>query len=155
MNEAIKIVDFTEALAPHFGRLNRAWIEQDYAIEPPEEEMLARPASVIERGGAIVFAQRGEAIVGTAGLEVLAGGDFEIIKMAVDPEWRGQGVGQRLIERLLAMAKARGARWVRIETAAALAPANGLYRKNGFVPAREQKSLHGYSRADMFYERRV
>lgn len=151
----IEIVDFTEALALHFGRLNRAWIEKDYAIEPPEEEMLARPASVIEKGGVIVFAKRGDEVVGTAGLEVLEGGDFEIIKMAVEPEWRGEGIGQMLMERLLAIAREREARWVRIETAASLAPANALYRKNGFVPAREQRSLHGYSRADMFYERRV
>lgn len=152
---SVELVDFSEVLAPHFGRLNRAWIEKDYAIEPPEEEMLGRPESVIERGGAIVFAKRGDEVVGTGGLEALEGGDFEIIKMAVEPACRGLGIGQLLMERLLEIAIERGARWVRIETAASLGPANGLYRKNGFEPAREQRSLHGYSRADMFYERKV
>ena len=151
----IEILEFTEELAPHFGRLNRAWIEKDYAIEPPEEEMLARPQSVIERGGVIVFVRQGGLIVGTGGLEPLSGGDYEIIKMAVEPESRGQGIGQQLIERLTAVAIERGATWVRIETASSLAPANALYRKNGFVAAREQRSLHGYSRANVFYEKRV
>lgn len=155
MNQVIEILDFSEELAPHFGRLNRAWIEQDYAIEPPEEEMLARPQSVIERGGVIVFVQQGKQIVGTGGLEPLSGGDYEIIKMAVEPECRGQGIGQRLIQRLTEMAIERGATWVRIETASSLGPANALYRKNAFVAAREQRSLHGYSRADVFYEKRV
>ena len=151
----IEILEFTEELAPHFGRLNRAWIEKDYAIEPPEEEMLARPQSVIERGGVIVFVRQGGLIVGTGGLEPLSGGDYEIIKMAVEPESRGQGIGQQLIERLTAVAIERGATWVRIGTASSLAPANPLYRKNGFVAAREQRSLHGYSRANVFYEKRV
>lgn len=155
MKQGIKILDFSEELAPHFGRLNRAWIEKDYTIEPPEEEMLARPQSVIERGGVIVFVQQGERIVGTGGLEPLSDGDYEIIKMAVEPECRGQGIGQRLIERLTEIAIGRGATWVRIETASSLAPANALYRKNGFMVAREQRSLHGYSRADVFYEKRV
>jgi len=154
-SSSVELVDFSAGLAPHFGRLNRAWIEQDYAIEPPEEEMLARPESVIERGGAIVFAKRGDEVVGTGGLEALAEGDFEIIKMAVEPECRGRGIGQLLMDRLIAIAIERGARWVRIETVAALVAANGLYRKNGFIPAREQQSRHGYSRADMFYERKV
>jgi ribosomal protein S18 acetylase RimI-like enzyme len=154
-SQNINVVEFSPELASHFGRLNRAWIEKDYAIEPPEEAMLARPISVIERGGAIIFAKRGDDVVGTAGLEAWEGGDFEIIKMAVEPERWGEGIGQLLMERLLRMAQERKARWVRIETAASLVPANGLYRKNGFVAAREQKSLHGYSRADMFYERRV
>jgi putative acetyltransferase len=152
---SIEIVEFTLELAPHFGRLNRAWIEKDYAIEPPEEEMLARPVSVIERGGGIIFARDGARVVGTGGLEPLPEGNFEIIKMAVEPDCRGLGIGQLLIERLMAMAIKRGATWVRIETVSALAPANGLYRKNGFGLAREQHSLHGYSRADMFYEKRV
>ena len=117
--------------------------------------MLARPESVIERGGAIVFARRGQEIVGTGGLEALEGGDFEIIKMAVTPSCRGWGIGQLLMDRLVEMAIDRGAHWVRIETATSLVPANALYRKNGFVSARVQKSLHGYSRADAFYERRV
>ncbi len=151
----IELVDFTAELAPHFGRLNRAWIEQDFVIEPPEEEMLARPETVIERGGAIVFAVQAGKVVGTGGLEPWGEGDFEIIKMAVEPTCRGHGVGQLILERLAAMAAAQGAQWVRIETAAALVAANALYRKNGFEPARVQRSLHGYSRADRFYERRV
>ena len=34
----LAILDFTDALAPHFDAINRAWIEAMFAVEPHDDE---------------------------------------------------------------------------------------------------------------------
>lgn len=60
----------------------------------------------------------------------------ELKSMRAAPEWRGKGAGEAILRHLLAEAKARGYRWVGLETGRgeAFEPALGLYRKHGFEP---------------------
>lgn len=52
-------------------------------------------------------------------------------RMAVLPQWRGQGVGEALLLRLLELAKA--ASWPSVSLHAQV-DAIGFYRKHGFIP---------------------
>lgn len=54
--------------------------------------------------------------------------------MYLTPAVRGKGLGRRLLEDLLAMARSRGHRRVVLDTASVLKEAIALYRSRGFQP---------------------
>ena len=59
--------------------------------------------------GSFVVAERGGKLVGVAGLEQC--GDYGLLRSAaVDPEWRGRGLGRTLVERVISEAEATGFR---------------------------------------------
>ncbi|MGE0355730.1 MAG: GNAT family N-acetyltransferase [Burkholderiales bacterium] len=68
------------------------------------------------------------------GLKVLADGRLELRKMYVRRDARGQGLGQRLLDRAIAWARGSGFARVELETASILKEAIALYRKAGFSP---------------------
>lgn len=68
------------------------------------------------------------------GMKILGDGRMELRKMYVRKDMRGQGLGQRLLDRALAWARARGQPRVELETASVLKEAIALYGKAGFVP---------------------
>ncbi len=149
----IEILDFTPELAPHFERLNRAWIEAFFEIEPQDLVELEHPGRIIAAGGAILFARSEGEIVGVGALQRFDDETFEVVKMGVDTRCQGRGIGRRILDALVERAADRGARRVRIETNRALAAANALYERAGFRPAADARSWHGYARADAFWER--
>src|SRR4051812_18747253 len=71
--------------------------------------------------------------VGVGCLRRLTASVAEVQRMYVQPHVRGVGAGRRLVERLLADARAIGYRTVRLESLRVLAPAHALYRSVGFV----------------------
>ena len=58
------------------------------------------------------------------------------LHITLDPAWRSQGIGGRLVEGFVSHATRRGARGVHVVTGAA-ARNIGFYQRNGFVPLRE------------------
>ncbi|HEV7229202.1 GNAT family N-acetyltransferase [Brevundimonas sp.] len=75
----------------------------------------------------------GRAVVMGA-VRALPGGGVELKSMRVRPEHLGQGLGRAMLEHLIALAQARGARRISLETGsgAAFAPALSLYGARGF-----------------------
>jgi ribosomal-protein-alanine N-acetyltransferase len=57
----------------------------------------------------------------------------ELLLFAVDPRHRRRGLGMKLLEKVIADSRARGARLLHLEMRQGN-PAEGLYRKRGFVP---------------------
>lgn len=150
----IEIVRFSPELAPEFERINRAWIETLFRVEPADEDVLRAPERIVEDGGMILFARREGRIVGTVALIRLADeGVFEIAKMGVDPDQRGAGIGDALMTAVIEEARQRRARLLKIETNSKLEPALRLYRRHGFVDQPLATSAHGFARADVFLER--
>ena len=71
-------------------------------------------------------------MVGYAGLAVIQDEGY-IQTVAVDPAHRGSGRGSLLVDRLLAAAKARGARTVGLEVASRNDSARRIYLTRGFT----------------------
>lgn len=137
-----------------FRRLNEEWIVRYFAMEPKDEETLADPrGAVLDGGGRIFFAvQRGE-MVGCCALLAMGHDEFEVAKMAVTESSQGAGVGRRLLEAVIAAARASGAKRLSLETNRKLAPAIRLYESVGFrhIPA-ERKAASPYARSDVSME---
>lgn len=77
----------------------------------------------------------GEVLLGCAALKELDPHHGEIKSMHTAQAARGKGVGRRLIQHILAEARARGYRRLSLETGSTedFAPARGLYARAGFT----------------------
>lgn len=129
----ILIVPFDPRYADDFARLNYQWIEEYFGVEDHDRKVLDDPRrEVIDRGGEIFFALIGERVVGTAAM-IAAGDDFELAKMAVEPEFRGRGIGDLLLKAAIGFARRSGNRRIWLLSNSRLAAALALYRKHGFV----------------------
>ncbi len=148
----MEILAYNPAFAPDFERLNRAWIERYFQLERPDLEVFARPESIITSGGMISFARVGRMVVGTGALIKHTGQLGEIAKMAVDDAFQSRGIGQALLETLIAGACERGFQRLEIETSSRLPSAIRLYRRVGFRDQEKRASHHGFGRADVFLE---
>lgn len=71
------------------------------------------------------------------GIEFFGQDYGEIKRMYVRPQFRGQGLGKRIIAYLAAQAQARGVTTLRLETGSMMTDAIGLYESQGFrrIPA--------------------
>jgi len=85
-------------------------------------------------GGFIVAVAPDGRVVGSCGIAPLEDGTWDLRKMYLTPEARGKGLGKRLLARILAFAKSKGATRVELETASVLKEAISLYAKAGFTP---------------------
>jgi GNAT superfamily N-acetyltransferase len=83
-----------------------------------------------------VVALDGDAVIGLAVLAV-RGREAWVGGMGVLPERRGAGIGELLTRRLLERGRERGVRRVRLEVLEQNAPAIDIYRRIGFVAARD------------------
>jgi len=81
------------------------------------------------------------------GLAAGIGGDqpaeAELISMWVAPAWRGQGVGDRLVDAVLTWVADEGFTTVRLWVAKGNARAEGLYARHGFAPTGRVQPMGG------------
>ena len=113
----------------------------DYHIRPAQPHDLAAVEALLRRadlppdgldhqfGHAYAVAEAEGRIVGVAGIEVY--GEAGLLRsVAVEPEWRGRGVGEALARERLAWAEARGLEKVYLLTSTAA----GYFPRLGFAP---------------------
>lgn len=129
----VTIIDFELTHAAAFRELNLAWIRQHWEPEASDYKVLDHPVdNIITPGGHILLAQRDGTVVGTVALLKMTDGGFELAKMSVAEEARGQGLGVLLGKAAIARARELGATRVYLESNSVLKPALALYRKLGF-----------------------
>lgn len=137
-----------------FRRLNEQWITRYFTMEAEDEEALADPRhAILEPGGRIFFAIRNSEPVGCCALRAMAPGEYEVAKMAVAESCRGAGIGRRLLERVVAEARASGATRLYLETNRTLTPAIRLYESFGFRHLPPERIVPSpYARANVYME---
>lgn len=148
--DKVTIADFQSAYRDRFRLLNEAWITRYFKLEAADCEILNSPETIIEAGGAVLFAKLGEKIVGTCALLKSPGDIFELAKMAVDESYQGMGIGQKLLEAAIARASRLGAVKLKLETNSKLKSAIALYKKAGFQTCACSGSK--YARVDLVME---
>jgi ribosomal-protein-alanine N-acetyltransferase len=94
-----------------------------------------------------IVARAEEALVGYAGMWVILD-EAHITTIAVDPRYRGQHIGERLLVGLIDEALDRGARWMTLEVRRSNATAQALYRKYGFREIGTRKGYYSDNRED-------
>ena len=150
-----RIVTYRDELRPDFERLNRAWIERYFIVEPPDLEVFRDPRRlIIEPGGEIFFVVDEAGVQGTCAVVPHGPDTFELAKMAVGEGARGRGYGDLLVEAAIGFARRAGARRMILVSNTRLAPALRLYRKHGFVEVPVEAG-HAYERVDIQLELRL
>lgn len=130
----VEIRNWEPAFKEAFFQLNKAWIEVDYPLEPLDIAVLSNPEDhILNKGGAIVAALIGTEVVGVVALRPFGEDSMELTKMAVDQRWRGRGIGEKLMDAILRVAREKGVpRVVLFSNSNTSAAAVKLYFKVGF-----------------------
>jgi ribosomal protein S18 acetylase RimI-like enzyme len=148
----LALVPFRPEHAAAFYRLNRHWLDEHGLYEPADEAQMADPqASIIDVGGAIVVAENDGVVVGTAAIVPHGQGEMELAKLTVADSVRGAGLGRRLTESCIALARERGARRLVLVSSSRLASALRLYESMGFTSKPLPPKLP-YATADVYME---
>jgi N-acetylglutamate synthase-like GNAT family acetyltransferase len=130
----LKIINYEQHHQLWFEKLNRAWIEQYFWMEPIDFDVLQHPDKhIIETGGHILMAQLGNEIIGTVALKFVEPGVYEFTKMAVDENFRGQKAGLKLSLGAIDKARELQAHKIILYSNTVLNTAIQLYKRLGFI----------------------
>jgi putative acetyltransferase len=135
-----------------FIRLNEMWISAHFSIEEADKALAKNPAKVIDNGGFVFSAVDGHAVVGVCALFKDSPERYQLARMAVEPNLRGNGHGRALIQHALKHAQADGASSVYLLSNTVLVPAITLYKRFGFATLSEGQHPV-YARCNIIMER--
>ena len=137
-----------------FRLLNEEWITRYFVLEAKDRETLNDPEkSILRKGGHIYMAYADGVPVGCVALIPIAGGVYELSKMAVSPLVQGRGIGRRVLEHAIDQARRIGAKSLFLGSNSRLKSAVHLYESVGFRHALpESMPPMPYSRANVFME---
>jgi putative acetyltransferase len=150
----LQIRPFEPADSTAFRQLNEQWIAKYFTIEEQDRKVLNDPENyVLRRGGQIFMAMSEGTPLGCCALIPTEPGTYELAKMSVSEECRGQGIGRKVLEHTIEQAKALGARRLYLETNTLLENAIHLYESFGFrhLP-RETVAPSPYARSNVAME---
>ena len=128
-----KIIDYKDKYIADFRRLNMEWLEKYDLVESHDLEILDYPReNVIDTGGFIFLLSEENEIIGSAGLFKMDDGEYELVKMAVDPKHRGKKFGDMLLKKCIDKAREVNASKIILYSNSNLQTAIRLYEKFGF-----------------------
>jgi predicted GNAT family N-acyltransferase len=118
----LRWVDGTDDLRGAIAVRERVFVEEQKV--PLEEELDGRDVEALH-----LLALDGDEVVGT--LRLLFDGDtVKVGRVAVDQEWRGQGIASEMLDVALARAVKEGSRRARLASQLEVVP---LYERSGFA----------------------
>lgn len=156
----IEIRPFRPADAPAFFALNEAWISRHFGMEDRDHLNLGDPQrTILDPGGEILMAFANDRPVGCCALipeitsEEARNRVYELAKMAVVEDLRGQGIGRQILVAAITLARTLGARRLTLGSSTRLPAAVHLYESIGFrhIPL-DRRPPTLYARADVFME---
>ena len=128
------IVTYHDDYQEAFRALNLTCLERHFEVEETDRRQLYDPYdTIIKPGGEIFFVMVGDQVQGTCALIKQDDAVYELAKMAVAPEARGQGLGTLLLETAIAWARTREATRLILVSNTILTSAIRLYQKHGFI----------------------
>jgi len=137
----VKIVPYEPLYYEVFKQLNENWITTHFEMEEADHKALDNPEEyILQNGGYIFVALYKDVPMGVCALLKMDNEeyDFELVKMAVNPQLRGLNIGYLLGKHAINKAKELGANRIYLESNTLLTPAIKLYSKLGF------KKIIGY-----------
>ena len=140
MSEAAPRIEIDAARFPADRELIRTlfleyvtWLDVDLQFQGFEEEVAGLPGNYVAPSGGLWLARSSDQPAGVVALRRLEGAQIcEMKRLWVRPAFRGQHLGRRLIETVIAGARQAGYAWMRLDTLPQMAQAKALYRAFGF-----------------------
>jgi GNAT superfamily N-acetyltransferase len=118
-------------------RRYQASLGVDLGFQGFEAELAALPGRYAPPSGRLLVGRSGDGLAGCIALQSLGGEECEMKRLFVRPEFRGSGLGRKLVERVIDEARGIGYRRLRLDTLPGMKEAIRLYEALGFadVPA--------------------
>jgi ribosomal protein S18 acetylase RimI-like enzyme len=148
----VEIIPFRAEHSSRFAELNREWLTKYDLMERSDEEQLADPqAHFLADGGQIFVALNAGEVIGTCAAVPHGVDAFEIAKLAVAAEFRGQAIARRLVARCIAYVREQNVRRIVLVSNSQLQAALGLYESLGFRYC-ALPEVRAYRNADVYME---
>ena len=148
----ISFKKFSKVDSEKFKSLNLEWLNRYFKVEPIDELVLNNPKrEIIDKGGFIFMIEKNSDIIGTFAFIKKSEKIYEFSKMAIIPDERGNGYGNKAMRFLIQFAKNK--KWSRLILYSNTKLKNSihLYRKYGFKEIPIEKNLI-YSRGNIKME---
>jgi GNAT superfamily N-acetyltransferase len=134
LRPATSDADWTEARA--LLREYSAWLGIDLCFQNFEHEVASLPEMYVPPGGTMLLAEEqsesGIEAAGCVGLRRFDESTCEMKRLYVRPQFRGVGLGRRLVLAIMTQARALGYDRMRLDTLDRMQEAQSLYRSVGF-----------------------
>lgn len=134
--ESMRMEDIPRVLEIERESFRTPWPRDAYTHELTENRLAS-----------YIVARAGGEIVGFAGMWIILD-EAHVTTLAVDPAYRGQHIGERLLVGLIDAALSRDARWMTLEVRKSNATAQALYKKYGFREIGVRKGYYSDNRED-------
>ena len=129
----VEIVSYSNKYSKYFYELNYDWLNEFFYVEEYDEQVLKNCKSeIIDKGGYIFFALNNSQVVGTMALILKENGIYELNKMAVKKDLRGNGIGHQLIQYIIDYSVKNNFESVILYSNTVLKNSIHLYNKFGF-----------------------
>jgi GNAT superfamily N-acetyltransferase len=152
MANEIRFVPFLSNHKKDFVNINIQWLEKLFKVEPHDVEVLEGwEENIINKGGFIFLGKIEDTVLATIAFRKLDEGVFEVVKMAVIPEFQGQSIGQQMLKFGLKFGNDQNWKKIIIYTCYSLKNAVHIYKKFGFKQLELEKD-NPYERVDMKME---
>lgn len=106
---------------------------EDLCFQDFEGELSELPGVYGPPHGSLLLAEISGVAIGCVALRPLNKGTCEMKRLYVRPSYRGSSFGRELAEEIVARARSKGYKLMRLDTLARLVPAVMLYRAMGFT----------------------
>ena len=129
----VEIVSYSNKYSKYFYELNYDWLNEFFYVEEYDEQVLRNCKSeIIDKGGYIFFALNNSQVVGTMALILKENGIYELNKMAVKKDLRGNGIGHQLIQYIIDYSIDKNFKSIILYSNTVLKNSIHLYKKFGF-----------------------
>jgi ribosomal protein S18 acetylase RimI-like enzyme len=139
------VVRLNDGLFQEDSRVRDPLVNHDWAKQHGEAYFAGL---VTNEAYVVLVAEAARQLVGYLAGHTYGPSDFrpvvaaELESIFVEPEWRGQGIGEQLSHAFLTWARERGAVWISVTAYAQNERASAFYRRLGFAPHTLTLGLH-------------
>ena len=108
------------------------WLNFDLCFQNIDDELENFPEKYKSPDGEFIIAKENDSVIGCVALKKLENKTCEMKRLFVKEEYKGKGIGQKLVEIILKEAKTRNYEKMRLDTLDTMEAALNIYRNNGF-----------------------
>jgi putative acetyltransferase len=131
--KALEIKKYEPIYHQQFKEISLNWLQSYELYETADDDLLDNPQKYLDKGGHVFLAHYNNEILGTVSLIPVNNEEFEIMKLGVVDDYKGLGIGRKLMQLYIAICQEKKVKLIILETSSKLESAIKMYLKFGFV----------------------